>query len=64
MVGNGGADVLCYIAVDTSAKNIERHSTRLGEAKHAASCAGARVCATVNWLGDGWDPQQLHLRPY
>ena len=41
MVGNGGVDVLCYIAVDTSEKNIERHSMRLGEVKQPASRASA-----------------------
>ena len=48
MVGKGGADALCYIAVDTSEKNIDRHSTRLGEAKQPASRASARVYAKIN----------------
>lgn len=48
VVGNGGADVLCYIVVDISAKKIDRHSTRLGEAKQPASRASARVYAKIN----------------
>ena len=48
VVGNGGADALCYIAVDTSEKNIDRHSTRLGEEKWPASRASARVYTKIN----------------